>query len=210
MPMNPGPGCEVWAGFPAPWSGRKDGTMSRRSPEHGASTEALLQKTFALNLRAARKSKRMTQAEVAKAIGVSTTVFWRYERARMWPSIETLRDMCKVLDVSASTLCAECSPEPGATGEAWWTPCSTSAGADLWFNLCSRQIPARASTCSSSTDGDRRSGGRAHPSKDADHVDALTKAVLPSSGLSIRPTCPLQLSGARAALERQSAHERLH
>jgi transcriptional regulator with XRE-family HTH domain len=78
--------------------------MSRRSPERGASTEALLQKTFALNLRAARKSKGMTQAEVAKAIGVSTTVFWRYEGARMWPSIETLRDMCKVLDVSADAL----------------------------------------------------------------------------------------------------------
>jgi transcriptional regulator with XRE-family HTH domain len=78
--------------------------MTRRSLAHDASTEALLQKTFALNLRAARKSKRMTQRELAKAIGVSTAVFWRYEGARMWPSIETLRDICKVLDVSADTL----------------------------------------------------------------------------------------------------------
>jgi DNA-binding XRE family transcriptional regulator len=87
--MNAGPDHHVWAPFPALSEQEKDGTMSRRSPEHDASTEALLQKTFALNLRAARKSKRMTQAEVAKAIGVSTTVFWCYEGARMWPSIET-------------------------------------------------------------------------------------------------------------------------
>jgi transcriptional regulator with XRE-family HTH domain len=78
--------------------------MSRRSPERDASGEALLQKTFALNLRAARKSKGMTQAELAKAIGVSTIVVWRYEGARMWPSIETLRDICKMLEVSADAL----------------------------------------------------------------------------------------------------------
>lgn len=78
--------------------------MTRRSLAHDASTDALLQKTFALNLRAARKSKRMTQPELARAIGVSTAVFWRYEGARMWPSIETLRDICTVLDVSADAL----------------------------------------------------------------------------------------------------------
>jgi DNA-binding XRE family transcriptional regulator len=60
----------------------KDGTMSRRPPEHRAGNETLLLKTFALNLRAARKSKRMTQAEAAKAIGISTNIYWRYETAR--------------------------------------------------------------------------------------------------------------------------------
>lgn len=85
-------------------SGGKDGTMSRRPPEHDPGIEALLQKTFALNLRAARKSKRMTQAEVAKAIGVSTNIYGRYETARTWPSIETLQEICKVLDVSADVL----------------------------------------------------------------------------------------------------------
>lgn len=39
----------------------------------------LLQKKFALNVRAARQSKSMTQAEAARATGVSTSVDWRYE-----------------------------------------------------------------------------------------------------------------------------------
>jgi transcriptional regulator with XRE-family HTH domain len=115
VPMNPGPGCEVWAGFPAPWSGRKDGTMSRRSPQHDGSAESLLQATLARNLRAARKRKGLTQAKVAEAIGVSTNIYGRYENAGRWPSIETLQQICKVLDVSADTLLGI---EPGQMSSA--------------------------------------------------------------------------------------------
>jgi transcriptional regulator with XRE-family HTH domain len=115
VPMNPGPGCEVWAGFPALWSGRKDGTMSKEPTGHEPSAEALLQETLARNLRAARKRKGLTQAKVADAIGVSTNIYWRYETARTLPSVETLRDICKVLDVSADTLLGI---EPGQISSA--------------------------------------------------------------------------------------------
>jgi transcriptional regulator with XRE-family HTH domain len=46
----------------------------------------------------------MTQATVANAIGVSTNIYGHYENARRWPSIETLREICNVLEVSADTL----------------------------------------------------------------------------------------------------------
>jgi transcriptional regulator with XRE-family HTH domain len=104
VPMNPGPGCEVWAGPPLRGSGRKDGTMSRRSSQHDPSAESLLQATLARNLRAARKRKGLTQAKVASAIGVSMNIYGHYENARRWPSIETLREICRALDVSADTL----------------------------------------------------------------------------------------------------------
>jgi DNA-binding XRE family transcriptional regulator len=104
VPRNPGPDCEVWAPLPALVSGRKDGTMSRRSPQHDGSAESFLQATLARNLRAARKRKGLTQAKVAEAIGVSTNIYGCYENAGTWPSIETLRESCKVLDVSADTL----------------------------------------------------------------------------------------------------------
>jgi DNA-binding XRE family transcriptional regulator len=32
----------------------------------------------------------MTQGDVAMRIGVSEHVYWKYEKARMWPSVETL------------------------------------------------------------------------------------------------------------------------
>jgi transcriptional regulator with XRE-family HTH domain len=104
VPMNSGPDCEVWAPFPALMSGGKDGTMSKKPTGHEPSAEALLQATFARNLRAARKRRRMTQADVAERVGVSTPIYWRYEKARMWPSIETLRMIVAVLDVSADSL----------------------------------------------------------------------------------------------------------
>jgi transcriptional regulator with XRE-family HTH domain len=104
VPMNPGPDCEVWAPFSALASRGKDGTMSKKPTGPEPSAEALLQATFARNLRAARKRRRMTQADVAERVGVSTPIYWRYEKARMWPSIETLRMIVAVLDVSADNL----------------------------------------------------------------------------------------------------------
>ncbi len=59
-----------------------------------------MRETFARNLRAARKRRRMTQGDVAERIGVSERIYWRYEKARMRPSVETLQG----LDVSAETL----------------------------------------------------------------------------------------------------------
>jgi transcriptional regulator with XRE-family HTH domain len=104
VPMNPGPGLRSLGPLPALVSGRKDGTMSRRSPQHDGSAESLLQATLARNLRAARKRKGLTQAKTAEAIGVSTHGYGNFENARRWPSLETLREICNVLDVSADTL----------------------------------------------------------------------------------------------------------
>lgn len=104
MPMNPGPDCEVWAPFSALASRGKDGTMSKETTGPEPSAEALLQATFARNLRAARKRRRMTQRDVAERIGVSERIYWRYEKARMWPSIETLQRILIALDVSADAL----------------------------------------------------------------------------------------------------------
>jgi transcriptional regulator with XRE-family HTH domain len=78
--------------------------MSRRSDQHDPSADSLLQATLARNLRAARKRKGLTQAKVAEAIGVSTNIYGHYENTRRWPSIETLREICNVLEVSADTL----------------------------------------------------------------------------------------------------------
>jgi len=78
--------------------------MSKEPTGHEPSAEARLKDTFARNLRAARKRRRMTQGDVAERIGVSEQIYWRYEKARMWPSIETLRRIVQVLDVSADSL----------------------------------------------------------------------------------------------------------
>jgi transcriptional regulator with XRE-family HTH domain len=102
--MNPGPDCEVWAPFSALASRGKVGTMSKEPTGNDPSAEARLKETFARNLRAARKRRRMTQGDVAERIGVSEQIYWRYEKARMWPSIETLRMIVAVLDVSADSL----------------------------------------------------------------------------------------------------------
>jgi transcriptional regulator with XRE-family HTH domain len=103
--MNPGPDCEVWAAFSALASRGKVGTMSKEpTTGNDPSAETRLKETFARNLRAARKRRRMTQGDVAERIGVSEQIYWRYEKARMWPSIETLRMIVAVLDVSADSL----------------------------------------------------------------------------------------------------------
>jgi DNA-binding XRE family transcriptional regulator len=104
VPMNSGPDCLSGPLSLLSRSGGKDGTMSSRPTQHDPSAEALLKETFARNLRAARKRRRMTQADVAQRAGVSEHVYWKYEKARMWPSVETLQRILIALDVSADTL----------------------------------------------------------------------------------------------------------
>lgn len=88
----------------------------RKDPTgHEPGAEARLHATLARNLRAARRRKGLTQAKVATAIGVSKHIYWRYERADRCPSIETLREICNVLDVSADTLLGI---EPGQLSSA--------------------------------------------------------------------------------------------
>lgn len=67
---------------------------------------------FARNLRAARERARLTQARVAEALEMTDEVYARYERAKLWPSIERLCRLCDVLDCSADSLLGLDQSEP--------------------------------------------------------------------------------------------------
>jgi transcriptional regulator with XRE-family HTH domain len=62
------------------------------------------QRQFARNLRAARQRAGLTQASLAKQLGMTDEVYSRYERAKMWPSLGKLRDLCRALGCSADVL----------------------------------------------------------------------------------------------------------
>jgi transcriptional regulator with XRE-family HTH domain len=74
------------------------------------------QRRFARNLRAARERAQLTQADVAEAMEMTVTVYARYERGKIWPSIGALRRLCDVLGCSADTLLG--LEEPAAEPEA--------------------------------------------------------------------------------------------
>lgn len=59
---------------------------------------------FSDKLKTARKSKKITQRELAEKIGVSKWAITSYEQSRTYPSIETLIKICEVLDTSADYL----------------------------------------------------------------------------------------------------------
>jgi transcriptional regulator with XRE-family HTH domain len=62
------------------------------------------QRRFARNLRAARKRAQFTQGDVAEALGISDTIYARYEAAKTWPGIGRLRHLCQILGCSADVL----------------------------------------------------------------------------------------------------------
>ena len=66
-----------------------------------------LARIFGDNLRAARRERDLTQAQVAESISVSNEFYARLERGRALPSTETLCALVKVLDVSADSLFGE-------------------------------------------------------------------------------------------------------
>jgi transcriptional regulator with XRE-family HTH domain len=63
-----------------------------------------LQRRFARNLRAARQRAKLTQADTAARLRISEEAYSRYERAKIWPSLGNLRDLCRVFDCSADSL----------------------------------------------------------------------------------------------------------
>jgi transcriptional regulator with XRE-family HTH domain len=69
------------------------------------------QRRFSRNLRAARERARLTQADVAEAMDMTVTVYARYERGKIWPSIGALRRLCDVLECSADLLLGLQEPE---------------------------------------------------------------------------------------------------
>jgi transcriptional regulator with XRE-family HTH domain len=73
------------------------------------------QRRFSRNLRAARERARLTQADMAEAMDMTVTVYARYERGKIWPSIGALRRLCDVLGCSADLLLGLQEPEGDPT-----------------------------------------------------------------------------------------------
>lgn len=63
-----------------------------------------LQKLFGRELRAARRARGLTQAELAERIERSLDMVGRLERGEISPSFETIERVMRVLDVPAATL----------------------------------------------------------------------------------------------------------
>jgi transcriptional regulator with XRE-family HTH domain len=68
---------------------------------------------FNVRLKRRREYKRLTQAELARRVGVGRDSYNRYERAGIQPSIETLVRLAEVLDTSVDYLtCKVSDPNP--------------------------------------------------------------------------------------------------
>ena len=66
---------------------------------------------FAGNLIALRNKKGLTQAQLAKKLGVTETSIRCYEKDRNFPSIDKLINMCNFFNVSLDYLFTEHSEE---------------------------------------------------------------------------------------------------
>ncbi len=56
------------------------------------------------NLKKLRKSRHMTQQELGKALGVSTSTVGMYEQGRRSPDHATLLNICRLFEVSSDSL----------------------------------------------------------------------------------------------------------
>lgn len=74
-------------------------------------------KAMGARLREAREAKGMTQAELARAIGVETPSYWRYESGGQQPGGESLAALCRTLGVTAEWVMFGEAPESGARVE---------------------------------------------------------------------------------------------
>jgi transcriptional regulator with XRE-family HTH domain len=88
--------------------------MPRRPYRDGMSEEQA-QRRFARALQAARARTELTQGDMAEALGMSETVYARYERGKAWPSLGRLRRLCDILDCPADVLLGN---EPADTATA--------------------------------------------------------------------------------------------
>ncbi len=68
-----------------------------------------LQQIFANNVKVRRKRNGLTQAELAKKIGVSTSFITEIETVRKAPSFSTVEKIAEVLETPAWTLFSEYS-----------------------------------------------------------------------------------------------------
>jgi transcriptional regulator with XRE-family HTH domain len=63
-----------------------------------------LAKTLGAAARAARTRADLTQAQVARQVGVQLEVYGRIERGKMFPSVPTLRRICVALEIPSDEL----------------------------------------------------------------------------------------------------------
>ena len=61
-------------------------------------------KDFAKKLKDIREGKGLSQSEVSKALGMPRNAFTNYEAGIREPSLDNLKLICQVLDVSADYL----------------------------------------------------------------------------------------------------------
>ena len=64
----------------------------------------LASETFCNNLKEARKAKEFTQKQVADILHIAEYRYANWEQGRAEPSIEDLRNICYILEISANYL----------------------------------------------------------------------------------------------------------
>lgn len=57
-----------------------------------------------VRLREAIRQSGLTQAEIARRLGVTSNTVNKYMKANKFPSLETFANLCKILDVSADDI----------------------------------------------------------------------------------------------------------
>ena len=80
-------------------------------PRPSARVERPLAMTLAAAAHAARARAGLTQAEVARRVGVQLEVYGRIERGEVFPSVPTLRRICVVLEIPSDELLGLESPD---------------------------------------------------------------------------------------------------
>jgi transcriptional regulator with XRE-family HTH domain len=63
-----------------------------------------LEKTVAMNLRAARKERKLTQEALAEKVGIHATYVGYMENGKHSPSIEMIERLCKALKIEPASL----------------------------------------------------------------------------------------------------------
>lgn len=56
------------------------------------------------NLKKARKTKKLTQAKLAKALHITKSAVSKYETGQLDPNCKTIIELCKILEVSSDYL----------------------------------------------------------------------------------------------------------
>lgn len=74
-------------------------------------------KEIGLRIRTMRKSRGMTQEDLAKAIGQSASSITMYETGRRSPDFETLEALADIFNVSLASLVSEDEPSENKSGD---------------------------------------------------------------------------------------------